>query len=59
LWRLSKSVPYLLSMKLDLLTDATVVDDAIRFVNDKINANFQGRQKENDIENDVLANKVF
>jgi hypothetical protein len=46
-------------MKLDLLTDATVVDDAIRFVNDKINANFQGRQKENDIENDVLANKVF
>jgi predicted transcriptional regulator len=47
------------SMKLDLLTNATVVDDAIRFVNDKINTDADARSKHNqiDIENWVCSTK--
>jgi hypothetical protein len=48
-------------MKLDLLTNATVVDDAIRFVNDNINANVRSKDKQKGIENDIYAtkNEVF
>jgi Trp operon repressor len=47
------------SMKLDLLTNATVVDNAIRFVNDKINTDADARSKHNqiDIENWVCSTK--
>ncbi len=49
------------SMKLDLLTNATVVDDAIRFVDHKINADVRSKDEQKDVENDlyVTKNKVF
>jgi hypothetical protein len=48
-------------MKLDLLTNATVDDDAIRFVNDKINADVRSNDDQTDIENDMYTtkNEVF
>jgi hypothetical protein len=47
------------SMKLDLLTNATVVDDAIRFINHKINVRNNDEQR--DVENYMFAtrNEVF
>jgi predicted transcriptional regulator len=49
------------SMKLDLLTNATVVDDAIRFVDHKINADVRSKDEQKDVKNDlyVTKNKVF
>lgn len=46
-------------MKMDLLTNATVVDDAIRFINHKINVRNNDEQR--DVENDMFAtrNEVF
>jgi hypothetical protein len=45
------------SMKLDLLTNATVVDDAIRFVNDNINANVRSKDKQKGIEKSYVCHK--
>jgi hypothetical protein len=44
-------------MKLDLLTNATVVDDAIRVVSEKSNDRNIKRIKEN--ENRAITNQVF
>jgi hypothetical protein len=44
-------------MKLDLLTNATIVDDAIRFVSEKSNDRNIKRNEEN--ENRVITNQVF
>jgi len=44
-------------MKLDLLTNATVVDDAIRFVSEKSNDRNIKRIEEN--ENRAITNQVF
>jgi hypothetical protein len=52
-------------MKLELLTNATVVDDAIRFVSDqsKYNKNIQGDEKQGEQETVEIApttrNQVF
>jgi hypothetical protein len=48
------------SMKLDLLTNATVVDDAIRFVSERSvkTDNNQGI-KENKMQAEVITNSVF
>ena len=43
------------AMKLDLLTNATVVDDAIRFVSEKSN----DRNLRNEDENRAITNQVF
>jgi hypothetical protein len=45
------------SMKLDLLTNATVVDDAIRFVNDKINTDVRSKDEQKEVENDLYMTK--
>ena len=45
------------SMKLDLLTNAAVVDDAIRFVSEKSNDRNIKRIEEN--ENRAITNQVF
>jgi hypothetical protein len=49
------------SMKMELLTNATLVDDAIKFVNHKINTDVQSKDEQKDIENDLYMtkNKVF
>ena len=51
------------SMKLDLLTNATVVDDAIRFVSDKSPSNLKGNnvsiQQEENERHKQITNKVF
>jgi hypothetical protein len=44
-------------MKLDLLTNAAVVDDAIRFVSEKSNDRNIKRIEEN--ENRAITNQVF
>jgi hypothetical protein len=44
-------------MKLDLLTNATAVDDAIRFVSEKSNDRNIKRIEEN--ENRAITNQVF
>jgi hypothetical protein len=41
-------------MKLDLLTNTTVVDYAIRFVNDKIDADVRSEDDQKDVENEVF-----
>jgi hypothetical protein len=48
-------------MKLDLLTNATVVDDAIRFVNDKINTDVRSKDEQKEVENDLhmTKNEIF
>jgi predicted transcriptional regulator len=48
------------SMKLDLLTNATVVDDAIRFVSEHCRSKHEiNYQKEEDVEEQRITNKVF
>jgi hypothetical protein len=51
------------SMKLELLTNATVVDDAIRFVTDKSPSNLKGNnasiQQEENERQERITNKVF
>ncbi|MFL6418782.1 MAG: hypothetical protein ACJ71P_05120, partial [Nitrososphaeraceae archaeon] len=49
------------SMKLDLLTNATVVDDAIKFVSDKISADIRSKDEQKDIKNGmyITKNEVF
>jgi len=49
------------SMKLDLLTNATVVDDAIRFVNEKSSSNLgtSNRDIQTDERQEAVTNKVF
>ena len=49
------------SMKMDLLTNATVVDDAIKFVNHKINTDVRSKDEQKDVENDMCMtkNEVF
>jgi hypothetical protein len=49
------------SMKMELLTNSTLVDDAIKFVNHKINTDVQSKDEQKDIENDLYMtkNKVF
>jgi predicted transcriptional regulator len=49
------------SMKLDLLTNATVVDDAIRFVNEKSSSNLgtSNRDIQTDERREAVTNKVF
>ena len=49
------------SMNMELLTNATLVDDAIKFVNHKINTDVQSKDEQKDIENDLYMtkNKVF
>ena len=48
-------------MKLDLLTNATVVDDAIRFVNEKSSSNLgtSNRDIQTDERQEAVTNKVF
>ena len=45
------------SMKMDLLTNATVVDDAIKFVNHKINTDVRSKDEQKDVENDMCMTK--
>jgi predicted transcriptional regulator len=48
------------SMKLDLLTNATVVDDAIRFVSEHCRSKYEiNYRKEDDGEEQRITNKVF
>jgi len=49
------------SMKLDLLTNATVVDDAIKFVSDKISADIRSKDEQKDVKNGmyITKNEVF
>jgi hypothetical protein len=46
-------------MKLELLTNATVVDDAIRFVAEKSNDIDTKRNEENENRDRVITNQVF
>jgi hypothetical protein len=45
------------SMKLDLLTNATVVDDAIRFVSEKSKSKKELNSSTNDVEHDKEGSK--
>jgi HD superfamily phosphohydrolase YqeK len=48
------------SMKLDLLTNATVVHDATRFVSEHCRSKYEiNYQKEDDGEEQRITNKVF
>jgi hypothetical protein len=47
------------AMKLDLLTNATVVDDAIRFVAEKSNDIDIKRNEENENRDRAITNQVF
>jgi hypothetical protein len=49
------------SMKLDLLTNATVVDDAMKFVNEKSSSNLgtSNRDKQTDERQEAMTNNVF
>jgi hypothetical protein len=48
------------SMKLDLLTNATVVDDAIRFVSSNVSKdNYKETTEDNEVVEQRITNKVF
>jgi hypothetical protein len=47
------------SMKLDLLTNATVVDDAIRFVSGKCKPKIRIQEKEDERQQESLTNILF
>jgi hypothetical protein len=47
------------SMKLDLLTNATVVDDAIRFVSSNVSKDKEAAKENQEAEEDKTINKIF
>ena len=46
-------------MKLDLLTNATVVDDAIRFVSSNVSKDKETAKENVEAEEDKTMNKIF
>jgi hypothetical protein len=46
-------------MKLDLLANATVVDDAIRFVSSNVSKDKQTAKENEEAEEDKTINKIF